>query len=546
MKVEMGLLLLMSSVVMAQQPKNILVIMTDDQRWDTVAQMPKLSAIAQQGVTFPNAHQPTPLCGPSRSILFSGGYHMQDTGVYGNNPPNGGAKLFYDKTNLGVMLQNAGYKTMFIGKWVNGYEGMGKYVPPGWNTWIGRHSYATISSWFNFQYVKGTSTAKASSTGTIVNSNKYTTYYERDAILAALNSDMGNPSKPFFILWMPSAPHEPATPAPEDANTFSTYLYRGRGVGETDLSDKPKWVQNYTAATGGLGAYGNGWGDPFIQKQLDALQGVDRSIAAVINQLQSNGQWANTVVIYSSDNGYQWGEHGLWGKAKPYEESLHVPFFVFMPGVAPRTDPRLVEPSLDIGPTLFDIAGIKKTTQGTSIVPLLNDPTTPWRSSLYIEESDNNLSGAAIFAGTVNPNNTFVEYWTGEEELYDLISDPYQLRSLDKDPTQATLKASMLAQTVPLLGLAIVPVNNYKTTKHGTAFSNQMRIWGGFAPFTWVVASGALPPGIKLNRATGLLSGVPTTPGTYNFSLRVTDSALSPQNNAYHTFVTRVNKLVVN
>src|SRR5512139_2738345 len=152
---------------------NVLVVVTDDQRFDSVAAMPNLSGLAAQGVRFANAYMPSPLCGPSRASMFSGGYLTQNTLVLENNAPNGGARAFNDKANLGSTLQGAGYRTAFVGKWVNGYEGMGRYVPPGWTRWVGRNSFATTTNWFNFRYVLGTSTQFASGTGSMVDSQQY-------------------------------------------------------------------------------------------------------------------------------------------------------------------------------------------------------------------------------------------------------------------------------------------------------------------------------------------------------------------------------------
>ena len=324
----------------AQTQMNVLIIMTDDQRFDTVSKMPKLSELAAQGVTFNNAFMPTPLCGPSRAMLFSGGYRSQNTGVLGNSAPNGGAALFKDSGNLGAVLQAAGYRTAFVGKWINGYETMGNYVPPGWTKWVARHSFATTTSWSAFQYTIGSSTV-SSTVGTMSRSNQYTTDYERDEVLDFIG---GTPAgKPFFVLWAPSAPHPPAHPEAQDANLFAGYVYKGRGVGETDLSDKPAWVRTSTKK----------YSQEFVRDQLRSLQSVDRSIAEVVAKLKDLGRYDNTVIIFTSDNGFLWGEHGLWAKDKVYEESLRVPLIVVMPGVAPRTDNSLVLPSLDIGPTAF-------------------------------------------------------------------------------------------------------------------------------------------------------------------------------------------------
>jgi arylsulfatase A-like enzyme len=523
---------------------NVLIVLTDDQRWDTVQYMPNLSALAANGVTFANALQPTPLCAPSRSMLYSGGYHSHDTGVLGNTEPNGGIGHFHDANNLGAMLQAAGYETFFTGKWVNGYETSTSYVPPGWTHWYGRKTTAVVQDWNKFKYIIGSSTTSSNNLGKVFQPNQYTTYYERDRVLAQINASAANPAKPFFILWASSAPHPKAQPAPEDATAFSDFTYRGRGVTETDFSDKPSYVRNANPNLTAAGA-----GDEFVRNQLRSLQAVDRSVKAVIDQLKANGQYDNTLIIYTSDNGYMWDEHKEWFKSKPYQEDLRVPFIVWMPGIAPRVDQSIIAPSLDIGPTLFELAGINKQTHGMSIVPLLNNPSAPWRTELFLEEQDNIPAGAqSIWAGVITANYQYDRYWTGEEELYDVLTDPYQLQSLHNDPALASVKSSMVSSTNSQLGLAIVPPNtgsNLKQGRVGKAYSYQMLVWGGQSPLHWTLVSGSLPPGLTLDEAFGIVSGVPTTAGTYTFVMRLTDSAISPQSGLPHTFVSRSLKLVV-
>jgi arylsulfatase A-like enzyme len=524
--------LIAGAVAPALAKMNVVVIMTDDQRFDTVSTMPNLSKLATQGVTFANAFMPTPLCGPSRAMLFSGGYRSQNTGVLTNATPNGGARLFNDAGNLGVMLQTAGYRTQFVGKWVNAYEGMGKYVPPGWTKWIGRHSFATTTSWSSFQYVMGTS-GKSSSVGAISTSHQYTTDYERDQVLAFISSTPAG--QPFFVMWATSAPHPPAHPAAQDANLFPGYVYRGRGYGETDLSDKPPWVRSNTTKDT----------DEFVRDQLRSLQSVDRDVADVVAKLEALGRLNNTVIIFTSDNGYMWGEHGLWGKDKSYEESLRVPFIVLMPGVAPRTDDSLVLPSLDIGPTLFEIAGISKQTDGMSLVSLLTASGKPWRTDFFFEHAAENTNGNAIWGGVRDNRWKYVRYWTGDEELYDLIADPYELNSRQKDPSLASLKTMLWTRTQQQLGLAIVPVKSFPGSSVGAHFSYQMKPWGGVSPFSWTIESGQLPPGLTLNRSTGLIQGVPSKSGSYNFTVRLTDSSFATQAGKARTFVTRSMALTI-
>ena len=524
--------LIAGAVAPALAQMNVLVILTDDQRFDTVSQMPNIAELASQGVTFTNAFMSTPLCGPSRSMLFSGGYLAQNTGVLGNNPPNGGAKLFNDRENLGAMLQAMGYRTQFVGKWINGYEGMGKYIPPGWTEWVGRHSFATIADWSSFQYTTGTSNAN-SSLGTISTAQQYTTYFERDQILAFLSSTQVG--QPFFVLWSPTAPHPIATPAAEDAALYDGYTYRDRGYGETDLSDKPAWVRSNTVKDT----------DEFVRNQLRSLQSVDRSVKDVIDRIRVLGRLDNTLIVFTSDNGYLWGEHGLWGKDKIYEEAMRVPLVVVMPGVAPRTDASLIVPSLDVGPTIFEVSGISKQTEGMSLVPLLTLSGQPWRTDFFIEASANNIGGNAIWAGLRDKQWKYVKYWTGEEELYDLNADPYELNSLHNDPTLSALKNEMSTRTQLRLGLAILPVTAFPRCKVGAQFSYQMKAWGGLAPFSWTVAAGQLPPGLALDASTGLIHGVAASSGTYQFSVQVTDSSLAIQAGKVRTFRSKTMKLIV-
>ncbi len=516
----------------AKPPMNVLLILTDDQRFDTVSRMPNLSTIASQGVTFTSAYMPSPLCGPSRAMLFSGGYREQNTGVLENALPDGGATVFNDRGNLGAALQAAGYRTEYVGKWVNGYEGMGKYIPPGWTKWVGRHSYSTITSWQSFEYTSGTS-GQNPGVGTIANAQQYTTYFERDQVLNFLSSTPA--AQPFFVLWAPSAPHGRATGAPEDLGLFTDYVYRGRSYGEADLSDKPSWVRNSREPDNEI----------FVRHQLQSLQSVDRSIVDVIARLKSLGRFNNTVIIFTSDNGYMWGEHGQWGKDAAYEESMRVPFIVLMPGVAPRTEASLVLPSLDLGPTIFELAGVSRKTDGTSLVPLLKVPGQPWRTDFFFEKTTSAGGGPAIWAGVRDGRWKYVRYWNGEEELYDLNADPYELVSRHKDSTLSALKASLLTRTQQQLGLAILPKSTLPNGSVGTPFSFPMKTWGGKAPFSWTVTSGQLPPGLTLNPSSGVIQGVPNKSGTYQFSVRITDSVVATQTGKPRTFVTRPIKLIV-
>jgi len=316
---------------------------------------------------------------------------------------------------------------------------------------------------------------------------------------------------------------------------FLDFTYTGRGYGETDLSDKPTWVRRSHDVDN----------EVFVRHQLQSLQSVDRSIADVIARLKSLGRFNNTLIIFTSDNGYMWGEHGIWGKDSAYEEAMRVPFIVLMPGVAPRTDASLVLPSLDLGPTLFDLAGISKKTDGTSLVPLLKVPGQPWRTDFFFEKTSSAPGPSAIWAGVRDGRWKYVSYANGDEELYDLNADPFELTSRHKDPTLSALKSSLRARTQQQLGLGIVAPTTAPACSVGTPFSWPMKTWGGQAPFSWSVTTGQLPPGLALDPSSGVIRGTPSLSGTYQFSVRVTDSALATQTGKPRSFVTRPIKLIV-
>ena len=202
-------------------------------------------------------------------------------------------------------------------------------------------------------------------------------------------------------------------------------------------------------------------------------------------------------------------------------------------------------PSLDIGPTAFEIAGVGKKTDGMSLVSLLTNSGKPWRTDFFLEHVAENVNGNAIWAGIRDSRWKYVRYWTGDEELYDLNADPYELNSLQKDATLSALKTMMWTRTQQQLGLAIIPVRSFPNSNVGASFSYQMKLWGGAAPFSWTVASGKMPPGLALNPATGLIQGRPTNAGSYKFSVRVTDSSLATQAGKARTFVTKLMTLAV-
>lgn len=476
-------------------PYNFVVIFTDDQRFDTLQFMPLVQKeLMEKGVTFTSAYVSNPSCCPARATMLSGGFYSKNTGVLTNTQPNGGFAEFEDQDTLPTALAAVGYKTAMIGKYMNGYPA--PYVPAGW-TFFER---------------------------------KITNDTEK-LVESALLFLEDYASSPFFLYFTPYSPHYPATPVAEDAGKFPNFLYRGRGYGEDDLSDKPVWVTKRQADHHRL--FDNQQEeDEFHRDQLRTLQGVDRAVGRILEKLTELGVLEKTVIIFTSDNGLMWGEHGLWGKKYAYEESIRVPFVIRMPDISPRVDDQLVVVNLDIPATLFELAGINKINDGLSLLPLLKQPNAPWRSEFLIEAYGGapGFLWAGLRSRNFNGDWKYVEHPTGEVEFYDLTTDPLELESRHNDPAYANLLNNFAISLNQLKGVAITSAKARGTeARSGSYFAYQLSAWGGNGEYQWSIVEGSLPPGLMLDSVSGLISGTPSQAGEYKFAVRVEDSAMATQ-----------------
>ena len=388
------------------------------------------------------------------------------------------------------------------------------------------------NAYFNSRFVEGTSTEEAGFGDIIGPTPEYVTDFELDEALLFLEQTIDSP---LLLIFSTNAPHGPATPAYEDQHRFMDYLYRDRAFGEADLTDKPNFAQaaaevNFTAAI--IEYY-----EAFIRNQLRSLQAVDRSVGAIVDKIEQLGMTDRTIFFFTSDNGYMWGEHRKWQKDKPYEESLRVPFVMVMPGIAPGTDQHLVVPCLDIPATIFDLAGLKARTDGLSLIPLLRDPNPPWRNEFLIEHFKD-ITGE-VYAGLRSQKDgrdlKYVEYATGDKELYDLSSDPYEEENKADDPSYQPLIDELASRLEPLKGLVIL--DHYAPAGVlGRNYTFQLRAWGGKKPYSWNIASGQLPEGLILDEQTGSISGIPTREGTSSVEIQITDSSTARHTGEHQSF----------
>lgn len=431
---------------------NIVYIVTDDQDAASVAYMPRLrSLVAGQGVTFTNSFCTTPICCPSHASMLTGKY-AHNTQILFNTPPLGGFQKFRDlggdRSTIATWLQDAGYRTGRIGKYLVGYPVTSSYVPPGWDDW--RSSDGGFSRYFNYDLNENGSVVHYGS-----DPNDYLTDVLAQKALAFIASSEANDAQPFFLVFSPNAPHGdlgpngPPPPAPRHVGMFAHLSApRPPSFNEADVSDKPPAIQQLPLLSGPqIAAL-----DQEHRARIEALQAVDEAIEQIVLQLAALGELENTYIVFTSDNGYHLGQHRLTnGKAQIYEEDIRVPLMVRGPGVPAGVTRDEYALNIDLAPTFAELGGAIPTDfmDGRSLVPLLGSAPVPpqeWRDDFLVELWRPAVQGGdelralrtrdAFRSGpTPAPVGApgpaiYAEYRSGAQELYDLVSDPYQLQSL--------------------------------------------------------------------------------------------------------------------
>jgi arylsulfatase A-like enzyme len=507
----------------AKQKPSFVVIQIDDatldQLYDSlnvggidVQAMPyTLSLLAGRGITFNRYYVPYPLCCPSRVSLLTGRY-AHNHNVRGNVPPNGGFTGFKARQayshNLAPWLQAAGYRTIHIGKFLNGYGDEpfdeGKDVPPGWNAW---HSVLRADT--NHYFYGYTLNNNGNLEGPFGDPGSWETreYGERDDFgcpTAPLNgkpcfyeTDVFNriayeemvgtsPEQPFYLQVDYTAPHgdfrRPAGPEPATRhyNTFAGAPYphdRAEGFNEGSVNDKPRFIREAPyLSLNEIHTY-----RVYYQKALESLRSVDEGVKVVIDTLGSLSRLRNTYVIFTSDNGFFYGEHRLTGgKFIAYEPATHLPLLIRGPGIKPGTATGELAANIDIAPTILELAGASadKSIDGRSLVPYMRDPSLRSRRPIlfesFVETADVEANGeptaqrarvstsrkGGASASIVAPPKDYlgirlgpykyIEWPSGEKELYDITKDPYELNNIVRVRNLSPIRAFLHAQLVRL------------------------------------------------------------------------------------------------
>ncbi|MGH2544100.1 MAG: sulfatase-like hydrolase/transferase, partial [Ardenticatenaceae bacterium] len=380
----------------------------------------------------------------------------------------------------------------------------------------------------------------------------YLPNWEREQAVDFLNNvcPTTNPADcqaPFFLFYSTHVPHLPAQTPPGAYydDLYKTYFHTARGVGESNLLDKPVYVRVQAGNTDQAQT------DAMVRGQLRALRALDDNLAVLLATLQAKGLLDNTIIVLASDNGQLWGEHHIAHKNRPYEEAIRGPLFIRNPAWTPRVISDMVAVDLDVAPTILDLAGASPMPgDGMSLRPLAEDPAHVWpRTDLLIQGSYDIVGPAlphAFFGIRTADGLKYLQYVTGEQELYDLNSDPYELQSRDRDPSYADERAVLAARlNTYSRTLAITTMNLPNPVRNllpdgsvSSDYSFTFAAWGGTPPYTWSSyqdpanpygCTTPLPSGLTLTSA-GELRGRPTAGGLYNFCVKVSDAtAGNPQ-----------------
>jgi N-acetylglucosamine-6-sulfatase len=463
------------------KPPNVVLILTDDLtsadlNRKTLEHMPNLrKLLIDKGTTFDNSFVSNSLCCPSRATILRGQY-THNHQILSNEPPLGGFEKFrflgHENSTMATWVKEQGYRTALFGKYLNGYNET--YIPPGWDEW-----YATTGNYLKHTFNENGHMVEydpETNYDTDVISDKATDYIRRTA---GADPPFFTTDRPFMMYVGTKAPHQPATPAPRDENAYPDIsLPHPPNFDEPDVSDKPGWVKDNPP----LSVEQRKYMDELHRKRLQSMLAVDDMIGDLIKSLHDSGELDNTYIFFTSDNGFHLGQHRLGaGKWTPYEEDIRVPLIVRGPGVPEgRTLDHMVLNN-DLAPTFADLARAKTPdfVDGRSLKPLLTDhppPTSDWRQR-FVLEGVAERSGLAqppfitestvapLLTGDPLPNNwrrtsaasahlgeewgrpwmkalrtedyLYVEYKTGEHELYDLKNDPYELNNEYKTAPKA-------------------------------------------------------------------------------------------------------------
>lgn len=460
---------------------NIVVLQTDDQTIEDLSVMPGARAlIARRGVNFSQMITPFAICCPSRAAQMTGSY-PHNNGVQANFPPAGGYVPWEKKSGnkfIGKWLKDAGYHTVHIGKYINGYAYGNRRnapVPKGWSEWHGSTDPSTYQMWgYRLNEPDG---SKKYGKFPIQNPKKYSSDVYGAKAIKIVKQQAKVPG-PFYMQVEFLAPHVetvplkgkllpkswvdvddpdagtgiqtiPPRPAPRHKNFFNDMpLQQDPSFNEADVSDKNEFVRNLPLLS-----------DEKVEELVEdnrqrrrSLLAVDEAITGIVAALKKTRQYKNTVIVMMGDNGYLLGQHRIsMGKYFPYEPALKIPFMMSGPGIRKNAQIDDLVSLIDLAPTLLDFARVKPTGRvpdGMSLKPALTGKKAPRNRSVLLSSGPQrgpNGEFLPLFDGIRSAHYVWFRFEDGFEEMYDLRADPYELTNVAGDPAYASIRGRLVA-----------------------------------------------------------------------------------------------------
>jgi len=435
----------------ATLPPNIVLIVSDDQTYDSLPSHPPAMPWLQSQIFdpggrwlyFPHAYLSTPLCCPSRATILSGGY-AHHTGVEGN-----GDGVFFDESDtLATRLDDAGYETALIGKYLNDYPwARGPYIPRGWDRWVAKRNTDKGTTYESYDLIDQ---------GVPLFVGDYPGGYATDRLADyAVNFLRAQPSDhPYFLYFTPSAPHAPWIPAERDRGSFQDVrvpMAPRRAM--NSVRGAPPWVRDLRPIDDRFAVQLERW----RRRESETLLALDDAVRRIVQEVRARGELGRTVFIFMTDNGWSFGQHRWVGKRCAYDPCIQTPLAIRSPWVTAATVDQLVS-NVDIAPTIAELAGrTSPLHDGISLAPLVTGATTrdiP-RDGILIEWAGD--ADVPPWQGVRTQNFAYIETKGGWVELYDFggmlgPADPWQLHNVAAVPRYAHVRRALAARLRSLLG----------------------------------------------------------------------------------------------
>jgi len=453
-----------------QRPRNIIFVLVDDLRFDGMGFLqpgllhtPNIDRMAQEGTYFPNAVVTSSLCSPSRATILTG-MTARNHGIVDNNNSSEEGLTYFPR-----YLQQAGYQTGFFGKWHMGSET--DDPRPGFDRWV---SFKGQGSYWPAPAETPQASPNLNVDGEHVPQRGYITDELTDYAVDWLKNGR-EPGKPFFLYLSHKGVHSDPLPPPRHAHQYDDAQFdlpaSAANTAENNAG-KPVWVQNQRNSWHGIDFFYNADVPmtEYLKYYYATLSGIDDSLGRIMDYLRAEGLEQDTLVVFTSDNGYMIGDHGLIDKRNAYQASVRVPLVVWEPGTVPAgqvNEGRIR--NLDFAPTFLDLAGVARPAQfeGTSAWPLWDGqiPASEWQPGDFTYEYywEYNFPMTPTTFAIEREGVKYIQYYGvwDRDELYDLATDPGEMRNLADDPAwgakKQELRVALYDQLADTEGRHVIP-----------------------------------------------------------------------------------------